>query len=261
MSGFDKRWLDLREVADHTARDRDLRKRVIDHVMTGAQDKPVVDLGAGTGSTLRALLPEALQWRWRLVDNDPLLLAEALNRHGQSVRVECVEAHLSDISADLFSGARLVTASALFDLVSESFLIHLLTQLPRSGVGLYAALNYDGACDWDDPHPMDQRVVAAFNNHQRQDKGFGPALGPAATPVLRTLLEDRGFHVDIVPSPWRLGPTEAELQRHFVSGMAIAAAETRLLEEGEVNEWLSKRLERVEYSGCTVGHWDLFAFR
>lgn len=261
MSGFDKHWLDLREVADHAARDRDLRKRVIDHVVAAREDALVLDLGAGTGSTLRALLPEALHWRWRLADNDPLLMAEALNRHGQSVRIECVEANLDDVSADLFSGARLVTASALFDLVSEKFLTQLLTQLPRSDIGLYAALNYDGTCDWDDPHPMDRKVVAAFNDHQRQDKGFGSALGPAAAPVLRTLLEDRDFRVEMAPSPWRLGPAQAELQQHFVFGMAAAAAETRLLEEGELDDWRSARLERVDHSGCTVGHWDVFASR
>jgi len=261
MSGFDKQWLDLREVADHAARDHELRKRVIDHVVTAGEDALVVDLGAGTGSTFRALSPEALHWRWRLVDNDPLLLAEAQNRHGQSGRVESVEAHLGDISADLFAGMRLVTASALFDLVSEAFLSHFLARLPHSDVGLYAALNYDGICHWDDPHPMDEKVVDAFNDHQRGDKGFGPALGPTAAQVLRTLLEKRGFHVEMAPSPWRLDPADAELQRRFVSGMATAAAEMWRFNNGDVDDWRRARLERTEHSGCVVGHWDLFAFR
>ncbi|WP_313197749.1 class I SAM-dependent methyltransferase [Rhizobium sp.] len=261
MSGFDKRWLDLREVADQAARDCDLRRQVIDHVVPAGEGALVVDLGAGTGSTFRALSPEALHWRWRLVDNDPLLLAEARNRHGQSARIECVEAQLSDPAIDLLSGARLVTASALFDLVSEEFLVRLLAQVVQAEAGLYAALNYDGVCRWDTSHPMDEEVVAAFNAHQRQDKGFGPALGPTAAPVLRALLEEQGFKVAMEPSPWRLDRSHAELQRQFVSGLATAAAETGLLAETDINDWRLARLERAENSGCLVGHWDIFAVR
>lgn len=261
MSGFDARWLDLREVADHAARDVDLRQRVIGHVTAAGENALVTDLGAGTGSTFRAFLPQARHWRWRLVDNDPLLLAEAGSRHGQSARVECVEAHLDDFAADLFSGSRLVTASALFDLVSENFLARLVAQLAKLDVSLYAALNYDGVGRWENPHPMDERVLAAFNIHQQSDKGFGSALGPAAAPVLRTLLENQGFQVAMAPSPWRLDPSHAELQRQFVSGMAKAAAETGLLGEADVDDWRLARLERVENSGCFVGHWDLLAVR
>lgn len=261
MSGFDKLWLDLREAADHAARDRDMRRDVIDHVAAVGADALVVDLGAGTGSTFRALSPEALNWRWRFVDNDPLLLAEAQVRHGASARIECVEAHLGELSADMFSGARLVTGSALFDLVSEKFLARLIAQIVQTDVSLYAALSYDGVCRWDDQHPMDEAIVAAFNNHQRRDKGFGPALGPTAAPTLRRLLEDHGFHVSMAPSPWQLGRIHAELQRQFVSGMATAAMETGLVGEEDVNDWRLARLERVESSDCFVGHWDLFAAR
>lgn len=261
MSGFDKHWLDLREAADHTARDGDLRKRVVDHVTRAGEGALVVDLGAGTGSTFRALSPEALHWRWRLVDNDPKLLAEARNRHDDAARIEYIEAHLDDISAEVFSDATLVMASALFDLVSESFLARLIAQLSQIEAGLYAALNYDGVCRWDDVHPLDEEVVAAFNSHQRRDKGFGPSLGPSAAPVLSSLLEDQGFQVTMATSPWRLDPTHADLQRQFISGMATAVMETELLGKEEIDDWCAARLERLESSGCYVGHWDVFALR
>ncbi len=261
MSGFDTHWLDLREAADHSARDGNLRKRVIDHVAQAGEGALVVDLGAGTGSTLRALAPEALHWRWRLIDNDPQLLAEARNRHGDEARIDYIEAHLDDTSAKVFSDASLVTASALFDLVSESFLARLVAQLSQTEAGLYAALNYDGVCRWDGVHPMDEEVVAAFNSHQRRDKGFGTSLGPSAAPVLSSLLEDQGFQVTMAASPWRLDSKHADLQRQFISGMATAVMETELLGEEEINDWCAARLERLESSGCLVGHWDLFALR
>jgi hypothetical protein len=261
MTGFDKTWLDLREAADHAARDHGLQKQVIDHLAAAHGQTLVVDLGAGTGSTFRAFLPEAFHWRWRLVDNDPLLLTEAKRRHAGSARIECVEAHLDAPADSLFFEARLVTASALFDLVSESFLVRLVSELAHTNIGLYAALNYDGVCRWDEHHPLDDEVVAAFNVHQRRDKGFGPALGPDATPVLRRLLEEQGFQVALAPSPWRLDKAHAELQRQFIFGIASAAAETGLVEEADVNDWRLARLQQAESSDCLVGHWDLFAFR
>ena len=48
MSGFDTRWLDLREKADHAARDTGLLEKAIAHADAGGQTVSVVDLGCGT---------------------------------------------------------------------------------------------------------------------------------------------------------------------------------------------------------------------
>ena len=57
MSGFSTDWLDLREDADRRARDRQLLVRArqwLHRDVPATQAPVVVDLGAGTGSTLRA---------------------------------------------------------------------------------------------------------------------------------------------------------------------------------------------------------------
>lgn len=260
MSGFDTRWLDLREKADHAARDAGLLKKATAHADAGEQTVSVVDLGCGTGSTIRAFLPASTRWQWHLVDNDTRLLAEAASRHDGKVHLTCIQADLSDPSPALFGQARLVTASALFDLVSASFLQRLVTSLEKPGCGLYTALNYDGHCIWAHAHEADSRILSAFNAHQRRDKGFGPALGPVAEGVLRDILQTAGFRVFTAKSPWRLGADEAELQRQFISGLATAAAETELLDQALVEDWRSYRLDHAD-SGCEVGHWDIFALR
>lgn len=69
---FASKWLALREPADRAARDETLLNKAI----TAAGPTPVVlDLGCGTGSTVRTLsplLPDSTTWR--LVDNDQELL-------------------------------------------------------------------------------------------------------------------------------------------------------------------------------------------
>jgi SAM-dependent methyltransferase len=261
MSGFEARWLDLREPVDHAARDKNLRGEVVAHLSPSGEAVKVVDLGCGTGSTFRALSPEGRGWQWLLLDNDPLLLAEARSRHETEARMAFVEADLADLRGEMFAGAHLVTASALFDLTSAAFVERLAMQLSEAGAGLYAALNYDGVCRWGNPHPADTEVVAAFNEHQRGNKGFGPALGPDSGPMLKAIFEAVGFRVSMAKSPWQFTPDHAELQRQFIEGMARAVAETRSLDALILEDWRRNRLARADHSACEVGHWDVLALR
>ena len=50
-----------------------------------------------------------------------------------------------------------------------------------SGAAALFALSYDGRIDCSPEDPDDAAIVALVNEHQRTDKGFGPALGPDAT--------------------------------------------------------------------------------
>jgi hypothetical protein len=155
-----------------------------------------------------------------------------------------------------FDPARLVTASAFFDLVSEAWVEALVARLAGRGIGLYAALSYDGGLDWAPAFAADAEVRAAFNAHQRRDKGFGPALGPGATEALAAALARHGYAVRRRPSPWRLGPGERALQDALVEGIAAAAGETGL---AVAESWGQARRAASGVSSCTVGHADLLA--
>jgi SAM-dependent methyltransferase len=246
MSEFDVRWLDLREGADHAARDKALRVAAARSVPPGGL---VVDLGCGTGSTLRALQPRLAEGvRWRLVDNDARLLAVARNRHPEA---ETAVADLAAATAPI-EDADLVTASALLDLVSAEWLGALSQRLNG---GLYAALNYDGAVSWTEPHRLDAEVMTAFNRHQEGDKGFGPALGRRAVRTAMDLLGARGFKVRTARSAWRLGAAELLLERELIGGIAQAAVEAGC---DAARDWGAIR-KALAGRGCVVGHLDLLA--
>ena len=125
MSGFSIEWLDLREEADHRARDTYLLKKTISWLKTLQADKrTITDLGSGTGSTIRAMLPtiqqRSLSVSWRLIDDDPLVLTEAMRRHGEELTIEECVIDLSNISKLPLEGVSLITTSALLDLVSKN---------------------------------------------------------------------------------------------------------------------------------------------
>lgn len=262
MSGFSINWLDLREPADMAARDKTLVTQVIQYLQTDADISPViVDLGSGTGSTLRALTSlGAHQCVWRLVDHDPALLNEALRRHGQQEIIEDYEADLLEIDALPLGAATLLSASALYDLVSREVVDGLVERLARQSIAFYAALNYDGRTDWTPPHPVDTDVLRAFNQDQQRDKGMGPALGPESTAYLTRVLECAGYTVQTADSAWQLGPDHAALVADLIRGIRAAVSDNYGLDRQALDDWERFRLSHVHDGHCVIGHLDVLAF-
>lgn len=254
MSGFSVEWLDLREPADKAARSRDLLRQM----QSWLQRNPapiLLDLGAGTGSTLRAL--SNVQAAWRLVDLDDRLLDEAVARHGDTHQLAIYQQDLTQVGQLPLADVDLVTASALFDLASTAFCDALIEQLAVRRIGLYAALNYDGITQWAPAHPLDEAILAAFNRDQLRDKGMGPALGPGATDYLAERLQQAGFTVHIASSPWQLDAPQRPLLESLIPG--IAAAVNSQIASELLQDWLDFRLRSIGSGTCIVGHQDLLA--
>lgn len=245
--GFSSDWLTLREPADMAARDKDLLQRA---VQLAGTHPVVMDLGCGTGSTVRTLaplLPDTVSWR--LVDNDPELLELAQEAAGAQS-----SGHLIDINRlELLplDGVTLVTASALLDLVTEEWLGRLATILT---VPFYAALSYNGQMHWNPADSHDAAVTEAFNRHQRLDKGLGPALGPTSVERTIAVFESSGFTVYHAESPWRLGPDSHELQRAHVEGVAAAAGDAGA---DAADAWGEARIAQANRTKSVTGHGDL----
>ena len=261
MSGFDAAWLGLREPADRAARAWPLVEALSRHLAAHPAPR-LLDIGCGTGSTWRSLVGHLpAHTGWRLLDHDPLLLEQARQRIGSETGVEIAAFDLNAFEALDCADFAVVSASALFDLCSASFCGRVVAHLARHRVGLYAALNYDGVMHWSVGHPLDEEVVADFNRHQTGDKGFGPALGPAATDHLRTAFERHGYAIAVAESPWLLGPEDRALQEAFLDGVMQPLAEIGRLPSGDVLAWRRFRSRVLGQPGslCRVGHLDLLA--
>jgi hypothetical protein len=259
---FSAEWLALREPFDMHARN----SAVLDAVAVafqGEQSLSVVDLGSGRGSTVRALsgrLPKPQHWA--LVDNDPVLLAEAFaatQSHG--VTIETRQCDLNDDVGALFDGALLVTASALLDLVSEPWLANLAAAAAARALPVYAALTYDGRAKFSTVDPLDAQVIAAVNAHQLRNKGFGPALGPRAAGAAERIFRALGYTFMQGRSDWTATTSDVKFQRELLAGWRQAAEETGELPRESLDGWLKRRCEAIEAGMSTldVGHVDFFA--
>ena len=272
METFDADWLALRGPADRRARDPRLPER-----LRAAWERRgwarVVDLGSGAGANLRYLAPRLPAGQgWTLVDHDPRHV-DRLRRLAAPPGVETVTVLSRDLAADglgVVDGADLVTASALLDLVSEPWLVGLVRRCADAAAGAYFALTWDGEVRWMtesaegwrvDRDPDDGLVWSAFNQHQRGDKGFGPALGPTAAPRAARLFRDAGYRTWLAASDWRLDAADGRLADRLVEGWAAAAVGLRPETADRVGAWAVRRRAGVARGSfrVTVGHRDLLA--
>ncbi|MBP2333939.1 hypothetical protein JOF41_000117 [Saccharothrix coeruleofusca] len=255
---FAPEWLALREEADAQARAGELvdplRKIVVNRT-------PVLirDLGCGTGSMGRWLsgrLPGPQHWV--LHDRDPRLLALAgATVTGPGVTVETREGDLTALRADDLAGTSLVTASALLDLLTEDEVGALAAACAGAGCPALLTLSVIGRVELDPPDPLDAAFTEAFNAHQRRTEHGRALLGPDAVPVAVAAFQDLGMAVSTRPSPWRLGPGQAELTERWLRGWVGAACEQEpdLLPEAE--DYLRRRLGGE--LRAVVHHQDLLA--
>ena len=121
---------------------------------------------------------------------------------------------------------------------------------------LYTVLTYDGFERWSPAHLADSAMNAAFHAHQRSDKGFGPAAGPAAAGALARAFAQQGYGVQRESSPWNITPGDGDLLADLARGAANAVRETGLVDSAQIDSWLAAR---VSAQACVIGHEDVFA--
>jgi hypothetical protein len=257
MTGFDPTWLALREPADRRSRSLHLIGRA-SALLDGVSEPVVCDLGAGTGATTRALAPHfPRSAKWLLVDGDTdcLRIAEGSSNSHVTTRVVDLATTPNPWTRD----TSLVTASALFDLASPSWIDSFVAHLARDRLPLLACLSFDGRIVFDPPDPDDDRIRTAFLLHQTREKGLGgAACGPDAAQILSDALERHGYQVESQSTPWFLSvETDRQLVEALMTGYGQAAMETGTIDHREATEWVARRASTV--SSLSVGHTDLFA--
>lgn len=285
MSSFSASWLELREASDRRARSDELVAQLRSAYAASARLR-LLDLGAGTAANLRYLASRlGGTQHWTLIDQDAGLLESAQSalrrwaeEQGYAVssqsdtlhiaaesfacRIDWLVMNLATRLDDLpLDDGCIVTASALLDLVSSAWLTELANRCHARHTGILCALSYNGRMRVAPSDPLDELTLDLFNRHQRTNKGFGPALGPAAADFAKDALGAIGYRVATRPSDWRLAEADETLQSELLDGWLQAALETGRAHAAELNAWADRRRRLISAgrSRIVVGHEDLLA--
>jgi hypothetical protein len=258
-------WLALREPADAAARARDL----VEHLARGlpAHGRQVIhDLGCGTGAMgrwLAPLLPGAQHWV--LHDRDAALLAVSAGdlpgpaADGAAVTLEARQSDITRLRPRDLAGATLITASALLDLLTEDELAGLIAVGADAGCPMLLTLSVVGRVSVAPADPLDRRVAAAFDDHQRRATEGGRLLGPDAVALAVEEFGRLGPEVLVRSSPWRLGALQADLAAAWFTGWVGAACEQQVGLAAEIDVYTRRRLAQAGAGqlAVTVDHADL----
>ena len=258
-------WLALREPADSSARATDLVERLV-RALPSAGVRLIHDLGCGTGAMGRWLSPllGGLQ-HWVLHDRDATLLEIAAAdvpgpaADGAAVTVETRHSDITRLDPADLTGATLITASALLDLLTYTELAKLVGVCTGAGCPVLLTLSVVGQVELTPADPLDRRVAAAFDAHQRRTMKRGRLLGPDAVALAIEQFGRLGAEVHVRRSPWRLGAAEAELTAEWFAGWVGAACEQEVELVAETHGYTRRRLAEASTGqlAVTVDHADL----
>src|SRR5581483_5430441 len=101
-------------------------------------------------------------------------------------------------------------------------------------------------------HPLDTRVAAAFDAHQRRATARGGLLGPDAVAAAVAGFRRAGADVVVQPSPWRLGPGQAALTAGWFRGWLGAACEHDAALAAEAEGYARRRLAEARSGALAV---------
>ncbi len=258
-------WLALREPADAAARAPDLVAHLAPHLPPAAP-RVIHDLGCGTGAMgrwLAPLLPGSQHWV--LHDRDADLLAVAVAdppgpaADGAAVTVEARQSDITALHPDDLAGATLITASALLDLLTGDELDALVTACAGAGCPVLLTLSVVGRVGLTPADPLDSRIAAAFDAHQRRTTAGGRLLGPDAVAAAVERFRGAGAEVLVRSSPWRLGALQSGLVAEWFTGWVGAACEQEAELAAEAGAYARRRLAEAAAGqlAVVVDHADL----
>ena len=254
-------WLALREPADAAARATDL----VEHVRRRlpATGRLVIhDLGCGTGAMCRwlaPLLPGPQHWVVHDRDADLLEIAAADLPIPARVTVEARRSDITRLDPGDIAGASLITASALLDLLTADDLAGLITLGSDTGCPMLLTLSVVGRVAMTPTDPLDARMAAAFDAHQRRTTRAGRLLGPDAVAIAIEGFRKLGAEVLVRPSPWSLAAAQADLAAEWFTGWVDAACEQQVELAAEAGAYARRRLAQAAAGelAVTVAHADL----
>jgi SAM-dependent methyltransferase len=254
-------WLALREPADAAARSQELVELVLGS-LSPVQRTVVHDLGCGTGSMARWLAPQLNRPQlWVAHDIDRDLLAIAAANRPDGVTVEAKTTDLARLRVGDVADANLITASALLDILTEEETAALVEACCGVGCPVLFTLSVIGEVEIAPAEPLDRRLAAAFDAHQRRVTSRGRLLGPDAVSFAVEEFRRRGREVVVRPSPWQLGTDHADLIAEWFAGWIAAACEQEPALSHECAPYRTRRLAQLTAGQLSVrvGHADLLA--
>ena len=260
-------WLALREPEDAGARSLELALAAAELFTDGPM--VVHDLGSGTGSMMRWLAPVLPgPQTWFLHDWSAQLTERAIeqarpsDRHNAEISVFSRTGNLVDLSPEDLTGASLVTASALLDVLTSPEIHTIVGACVAAHTPALFSLSVTGGVQLDPPDERDTAFENAFNAHQLRQANGRRQLGRHGAPIASGLFAEAGWQVRQATTLWRLDHRHPGLLSEWFSGWVDAAVQQMPQLRDEADRYRQDRLAQIERGelSALVDHVDVLAW-
>ncbi len=287
-TAFDTGWLETRFPHDARARNPEVERACLQYC-GDFNPLRILDIGAGTGSSFLYLtekMPD--QQYWTLVELNPQLLkaarerivkwaeqyryntistAEGLQLQKGKKSIELAFRHQSFLElSGLLSTAQfhLVTAAAVFDLLSAAMFRELAQQLMAHDIALLATLNYRSMAFLPQSRE-DKKYVEAYEAHMLRPQPFGQSMGPGCCREMIRFYRERQKPLSSGPSSWNIAASDKAMLAFMLHFMERSIGEKILTEEkgkSKFNHWMREKRRQAaeEELSLLVHHCDIFTF-
>ncbi|WP_344809036.1 hypothetical protein [Microlunatus ginsengisoli] len=257
--GVEAGWLAARRAADDAAREATvgslLPRLIADLDRRGADEVRLIDVGAGSGANQRWLAPRLpVPQRWVHLDHDPAILMHTHDVGPTDFVVGGIDALAGLLDAD--ATATVITCAAVLDVLTRTDLDALAGLIRTYDVPSLFSLSVTGELVLDPPEVSDERLLAAFNAHQRRD---GRA-GPDAPDLLTGWCRIAGVGVVAVETPWLLDAgADPGFVGRFLTERVAASVEQEPRLADAATAWTRARSAQLAAGNLRVrvGHRDL----
>ncbi|MFP4090101.1 MAG: hypothetical protein ACLFUB_01765 [Cyclobacteriaceae bacterium] len=280
-------WLSHRYPCDTAARNPEIEKKCLDYFKDKSVLK-VVDVGAGTGNNFQYYFSKFNQQQhWTLLEQDEALIEACRHslmayceKHeyevrqeknglqikfdGRSAEVVFCRGKLQQIEkcVDL-KQTDLVTANAVFDLLSFEDFEEFVIKLTAWNVCLMATLNYYET-SFLPFSEEDGRFINYYHTHMLRPQPDGIAMGPNCSEEMLDLLSRHQMLIEQEASQWHLKKYDTTMHHYILHFFDHALRELNLSphEQEEVEAWLrsKRRLSDQHQLEIIVDHSDIFAY-
>ena len=281
---FTATWINLRESYDMLSRSDLLQNLYKNNKMNL---KKVIDLGGGNGSFLRwCHYKNIIYDDFLIIDNDEALLKSFYPRtksylskmslslkkdNMMSYRIQNLKTNKDGFitlkkqdfykSIDIINDYNLVSFSAVSDLLSKKFIKCLFDKINK-GTNLYFSICFDGRVKWKNKDKHDKYIVSMFNQHQKQEKTTGVALGLNSINFIKNLSKKNDYKIYIADSSWSVDSQDNDsriFQKAYLNTIYKPLKKFELTDKDILENWLKSKQNDIENknSNLVVGHKDI----
>ena len=281
---FTTTWINLRESYDMLSRSDLLQNLYKNNKMNL---KKVIDLGGGNGSFLRwCHYKNIIYDDFLIIDNDEALLKSFYPRtksylsmmslslikdNMMSYRIQNLKNNKDGFitlkkqdfykSIDTINDYNLVSFSAVSDLLSKKFIKCLFDKVNK-GTNLYFSICFDGRVKWKNKNKHDKYIVSMFNQHQKQEKTTGVALGLDSINFIKNLSKKNDYKIYIADSSWSVDSHDNDsrvFQKAYLNTIYKPLKKYELTDRDILEDWIRSKKNDIESknSNLVVGHKDI----